>query len=130
VRVEAIVPPNTTAVVALPDGREFEVGSGTYEWEVHAAAAALDGHGGAARVGLESTLAEIIDDLEAYQAIGEVLEAADPEAARAFRTTTRWSPGRELGEALFMHAGPDTQRQIAERLGALSAAREAATVDA
>jgi alpha-L-rhamnosidase len=59
-----------------------------------------------------------------------VLEAAKPEAAHAFRTNTKWSERRELDEALFMHAGPDTQRLIAERLAELSAQREEARVDA
>ena len=126
IRIEAVVPPNTTAVVALPDGRELEVGSGTHEWEVEDAAPAA----AATRIGLDSTLAAVIDDLEAYAAIGQVLEAADPEAAHAFRTNTKWSDGRELGEALFMHAGPETKREIADRLAELSARRQGATADA
>jgi len=126
IRVEAVVPPNTTAAVVLPDGRELEVGSGTHEWEVEDAAQPS----AASRVGLDSTLAAVIDDLDAYRAIAEVLEAANPESAHAFRTNTKWSERRELGEALFMHAGPDTQREIAERLAELSAQREGATADA
>ncbi|MGN6219755.1 MAG: family 78 glycoside hydrolase catalytic domain [Microbacterium sp.] len=127
VRFTATVPPNTTAVVVLPDGRSFEVGSGAHEWETVDAAPPAS----PSRIGMESTLADVIDDLEAYRAIGTVLEAADPDAAHAFRTTTRWSDRRELGEALFMFAGPDVQQTIAERLADLSARREAgATVAA
>jgi alpha-L-rhamnosidase len=125
-RVEAVVPPNTTAVVVLPDGRQLEVGAGTHEWEMTDAAPAAP----ASRIGLDSTLAAVIDDLEAYEAVGRVLEAVDPEKAHAFRTHTRWSSRRELGEALFMHAGPETQQEIAERLAALSARREKAHADA
>ncbi|MBW9094357.1 family 78 glycoside hydrolase catalytic domain [Microbacterium jejuense] len=120
VRVTATVPPNTTAVVALPDGRSLEVGSGVHEWATVDAAPPAS----SSRIGLDSTLAAVIDDPEAYQTIGAALEAADPEAAHAFRTITRWSDGRELGEALFMFAGPDVQRAIAERLADLSARRE------
>ncbi|MFB7894495.1 family 78 glycoside hydrolase catalytic domain [Microbacterium sp. NPDC056044] len=119
-RVEATVPPNTTAVVVLPDGRELEVGSGTHEWEVAEPARAA----AASRIGMDSTLAAVIDDPEAYEAIGEVLEASSPEAAHGFRTHTKWSDARELGEALFMHAGPETQQEIAAALAALSAERE------
>ncbi len=127
VRFTATVPPNTTAVVVLPDGRSFEVGSGAHEWETVDAAPPAS----PSRIGMESTLADVIDDLEAYRAIGTALEAADPDAAHAFRTTTRWSDRRELGEALFMFAGPDVQQTIAERLADLSARREAgATVAA
>lgn len=125
-RVEAVVPPNTTAVVVLPDGRQLEVGAGAHEWEMTDAAPAAP----ASRIGLDSTLAAVIDDLEAYEAVGRVLEAVDPEKAHAFRTHTRWSSRRELGEALFMHAGPETQQEIAERLAALSAQREKAHADA
>ena len=110
----------------LPDGRELEVGSGTHEWEVEDAAPPV----AATRVGLDSTLAAVIDDREAYRAILEVLEAAKPEAAHAFRTNTSGPSGRELGEAIFQQAGPDTQRRIAERLAELSARRERVTVDA
>ncbi|MDR7183651.1 alpha-L-rhamnosidase [Microbacterium trichothecenolyticum] len=126
IRVEATVPPNTTAVVVLPDGREFEVGSGAHEWEVADTAPAA----AASRIRLDSTLAAVIDDLEAYEAIGKVLEASSPEAAHGFRTHTKWSDARELGEALFMHAGPETQQEIAARLAELSAEREGATADA
>ncbi|GAA5202912.1 alpha-L-rhamnosidase [Microbacterium jejuense] len=121
VRVTATVPPNTTAVVVLPDGRSFEVGSGAHEWETADAAPPAS----SSRIGMDSTLAAVIDDLDAYRAIGTALEAANPEAAHAFRTTTRWSDRRELGEALFMFAGPDVQQTIAERLADLSARREA-----
>jgi alpha-L-rhamnosidase len=125
-RVEATVPPNTTAVVVLPDGRELEVGSGPPEWEVADPAPAAP----ASRIGMDSTLAAVIDDLEAYEAIGQVLEASSPEAAHGFRTHTKWSDARELGEALFMHAGPETQQEIAAALAALSAQREEATANA
>jgi alpha-L-rhamnosidase len=132
IRVEAVVPPNTMAVVVLPDGRELEVGSGSHEWAVPDAAFSAESTAGAAasRVGLDSTLAAVIDDPEAYQAIGQVLDAVDPAAAHSFRTNTRWSASRELGEALFMHAAPDTQREIAERLAELSARREGVDADA
>ncbi|MFE5408984.1 family 78 glycoside hydrolase catalytic domain [Microbacterium sp. NPDC056569] len=126
IRVEATVPPNTTAVVVLPDGRELEVGSGTHEWEVADTAPAVP----ASRIGMDSTLAAVIDDLEAYEAIVQVLEASSPAGAHGFRTQTKWSDARELGEALFMHAGPETQQEIAAALAALSAEREGATADA
>ena len=70
IRVEAIIPPNTTATVELPDGRTLEVGSGTHTWEVDAAPAALP----PAQVGLDSSLAAVIDDPEAYR--------VDPRRAR------------------------------------------------
>ena len=118
-RVEATIPPNTTATVLLPDGRTLEVGSGTHEWEMDAAPAALP----PAHVGFDSSLAAVIDDPEAYRAILDVLEAEKPAAAHAFKTTTQFKPGRELGEAIFNQTGPELQQLIADRLAALSAAR-------
>lgn len=42
------------------------------------------------------------------------------------RTSTKWMAGRELGQAVFMRAGPELQNAVAERLAALSAERAAA----
>jgi alpha-L-rhamnosidase len=125
VRIEAIVPPNTTAVVVLPDGREFEIGSGSHEWTVTDDAPAPV----TPPVGLHSSLAAVIDDTEAYRTILEVLEASDSDAAELFRTTTKWIGGRQLGESLF-HATPAMKQQIADRLDQLSARRAEASVHA
>ena len=59
-----------------------------------------------ASVGLDSSLAAVIDDPEAYRVILEVLEAGKPDAAHAFRTKTQWKPGRDLGEAIFQPDRP------------------------
>ncbi|GAA1974839.1 alpha-L-rhamnosidase [Microbacterium pumilum] len=121
IRIEAVIPPNTTGIVTLPDGSTHEVGSGTHEWEVDAdQPAALPAH-----VGLDSTLAAVIDDPEAYRVILTALEAGKPTAAQSFRTTTQWKPGRDLGEAIFQQTGPALQAVIADRLAELSAARSA-----
>jgi alpha-L-rhamnosidase len=119
IRIEATVPPNTTAVVELPDGQTVEVGSGAYEWEVDAEPASPP----PSHVGLDSSLAAVIDDPEAYRLVVDVLEAGKPDAARTFRTTTQWKPGRDLGEAIFQQTGPELQRVVADRLAELSAAR-------
>ncbi|WP_194410372.1 family 78 glycoside hydrolase catalytic domain [Microbacterium cremeum] len=119
VRIEAVIPPNTTATVVLPDGQSHDVGSGTHAWEVADSTQPTAPQ----RVGLDSSLADVIDDPEAYRAVLDAIGAENPEAAEMFRSTTKWGPGRELGDALFMVAGPDLQRDIQERLVALSAAR-------
>ena len=121
IHIEAVIPPNTTATVELPDGSTHEVGSGTHEWDVDAAAATpLPAH-----VGLDSSLATVIDDPEAYRVILEALEAGKPAAARSFRTNTQWKRGRDLGEAIFQQTGPELQAVIADRLAELSAGRSA-----
>lgn len=119
IRVEAVIPPNTTATVVLPDGQSHDVGSGSHVWQVADVVETAPPR----RVGLDSSLSDVIDDPEAYRAVLDVLGAESSEAAERFRTTTKWVPGRELGEALFMVAGPDRQRAIEERLAAVSAER-------
>jgi alpha-L-rhamnosidase len=119
IRIEALVPPNTTASVELPDGTTHEVGSGRHEWEVDDAPAAPP----PSSVGLGSSLAAIVDDPEAYAAVFEVLGAAKPEYAESVRYDTEWTRGRDLGEAIFHGTGPELQRALAERLAALSATR-------
>ncbi|WP_345800592.1 family 78 glycoside hydrolase catalytic domain [Microbacterium sp. AZCO] len=121
-RVEALVPPNTTATVVLPDGATHEVSSGTHSWEVPDQATPAT----PAPIGLDSSLADVIDDPEAYRAIVEVLEEGKPAAALAFRTKTEWIPGRELSEAIFHQTGPGLQRAVADRLAALNAERAGA----
>jgi alpha-L-rhamnosidase len=119
--IEATVPPNTTAVVVL-EGVEHEVGSGTHRWEVSDASAGS----APGEVGLDSSLAAIIDDPEAYRLVLDVLAEDKPEAAERIRTTTKWAEGRNLGEALSRDAGPSLQRKVADRLAELTASRLAA----
>ena len=49
---------------------------------------------------MSSSLTDIIDDPEAYQAVLAAIRATDPERAETFRRTTRWTPGRQLREPL------------------------------
>lgn len=119
IRIDAVIPPNTTATVELPDGSTHEVGSGVHTWDVDAAPPLTP----PAHVGLDSSLAAVIDDTEAYKVIVDALEAGKPAAAHAFRTTTQWIPGRDLGEAIFQQTGPPLQRAVADRLAELSASR-------
>ena len=98
VTVSAVVPPNTRARVRLPGGSDpFEVGSGEFQWEVddprptHAPR----------RVSGESSLAEVIDDPEAYRAILTAIASADPERVRMYRRHTEWVPEQTLAESLL-----------------------------
>jgi alpha-L-rhamnosidase len=59
--VEVVVPPNTTASVTLPDGSQpLEVGSGTHRWTCEVGVAPRP------PLSLDSTLDELIEDLEAW----------------------------------------------------------------
>ena len=116
--IEAVVPPNTTATVELLDGREHEVGSGTHEWEVVDAAppAAADPQSASTPASRPSSTtprptARSLD----------VLEAAKPDAAHAFRTNTTVDAGAAIsarrcssgaGSASFAARGRPTAGRV------------------
>jgi|GEM_PF-5292545 len=119
VLVEATVPPNATAEVWLPRASEaLTVGSGSHSWTVHAPATDV----ARGDVSLDTDLASIIDDPEAYAAIGATIAENDEDAARVFRTHTTWAPGRSLGGVMFQ-LPPAVQEKIGAALAELSAAR-------
>ncbi|WP_262704013.1 MULTISPECIES: alpha-L-rhamnosidase [Streptomyces] len=96
VRFHAEIPPNTRGVVELPSGARYEVGSGTHTWlEDHPRAAAPR-----TRLTLGTSLATIIDDQRAYDAVLQAIRGIDAARADAFRRTTRWRAGRALREPL------------------------------
>jgi alpha-L-rhamnosidase len=92
------VPANTTAVVTLPGAvTSIEVGSGEHSWTV------LDRESTAVHppLSLDSSLAQLIDDPEAYRIVLDAFDAHLPPAVvRDFRDHTRWTPGRYLREAI------------------------------
>ena len=53
---------------------------------------------------LESSLAAIVDDREAYETVVAVLDAADPEWSRTFRRHTQWVEERSLSDAFLLGA--------------------------
>ena len=105
--VTAVVPPNTTAEVDLP-GAETEpavrttVGSGAHEWRIPAARASARPQ----LPGLQSSLADVVDDPRAYRALLDTLAAVDPDRAETVRAGTTWAAGRPLASAL-MFTPPD-----------------------
>ncbi|OYC97689.1 alpha-L-rhamnosidase [Microbacterium sp. Yaish 1] len=99
--VTAAVPPNTRADVDLP-GLSTEVGSGTHEWrfpaETPSESRPLDG--------LSASLADVIDDPRAYDALLGALERHAPDRVPAVRDETRWGAGRTVSSVL-MFSPPD-----------------------
>lgn len=117
--VDATVPPGTTAVVSLPDGTdEFEVGSGVHCWDIPAAPAA----GLRPAASLDSPLAEIIDDPDAYAAVWQAIGAQDPTGAAAFRKDTVWYRQTSLDQSLIF-TQPAVKSEIAAALAALNERR-------
>ncbi|MFK4296498.1 alpha-L-rhamnosidase [Arthrobacter sp. GAS37] len=121
IRVEAVVPPGTTAVVSLPDGsEEFEVGSGRHAWTVpDAGPASAPG-----AVSLDSPLSAIMDDPEAYAAAWQAIEAHDPAAAAQFRKDTVWYRQTSLNQRLIFTPAP-IKEDIGSALSALNGTRAA-----
>jgi len=103
VEIEAVIPPNTTALVTLPGSDSaFEVGSGRHFWNVQLNSPRAS----VGPIAATTDLATIIDDPAAYDAINEALEHADPFAAESFRKNTVWGEGRKLTERLFTMSDP------------------------
>ena len=102
VRVTALVPPGTTAEVELPDGARHEVGSGAHSWEL----AWTDRLPAPALRGLDTDLADLVDDPEALDLVRAEVAAFDPGRARAFAGALRYEAGSPLRTAL-MFADPD-----------------------
>ena len=116
IRVEATVPPGTTAVVSLPDGsEEFEVGSGLHRWDVPDPARAEAPEA----VALDTPLARIMDDPQAYTAVWQAIDAHDPAGAAAFRKDTTWYRQTTLDQSLIF-TQPAVKQAIAAALAALN----------
>ncbi|WP_197430218.1 alpha-L-rhamnosidase [Auraticoccus cholistanensis] len=110
--VQATVPPNTTARVRLPDGRELTVGSGDHAWTCPARAPAQP----STPLGLDSPLTRLVDDPTGYAAFFEGLAAVDPALAEDVRAHTRWVPGRTVEELLGRKVPDEARADIARRL--------------
>jgi alpha-L-rhamnosidase len=94
--VEATVPPNTSAQVRLPDGRQLTVGSGSHEWRMpfaYPAAVLTDD------LGLDTPLSVIIDDPECYATVVQAIATVSPAISESFRTGTVWTAGQTLRTA-------------------------------
>ncbi|WP_258229395.1 family 78 glycoside hydrolase catalytic domain, partial [Arthrobacter sp. HMWF013] len=113
--LEATVPPGTAAAVSLPDGSAaFEVGSGEHAWDV--AAAGPDA--GPGTPSLQTPLADIMDDPDAYAAAWQAIDVHDPAAAAAFRKDTVWYRQTTLDQSLLF-TPPAVKADIAAALAVL-----------
>ncbi|MGX5682672.1 family 78 glycoside hydrolase catalytic domain [Schumannella luteola] len=97
VSVVAVVPANTTAVVDLPGHPLTEVGSGEHRFSFEEAPVPER----TTPLGLDSSVAAIIDDERAYRAVVDAIAAIDPDRAATFRTETVWAERRSLRQSLL-----------------------------
>lgn len=109
--VSADVPPNSEAIVDLPQIDEFKVGSGRYEWrtelpEVPRATFPITE---------ETELTAIIDDPEALDALLAAYARVSPTLEADFRIRTRWLPRQTLKDS-FALASPAVSSKVLEEL--------------
>ncbi|MGY1625009.1 family 78 glycoside hydrolase catalytic domain [Geodermatophilus sp. SYSU D00965] len=97
VTVTAVVPPGTTAEVVLPDGSTDDVGSGTHSWAVPWS----PDRPRPVLAGLDTDLADLVDDPDALRRVRQVLGEHDPGRARAFAGALRYEAGSTLRTALL-----------------------------
>jgi alpha-L-rhamnosidase len=121
ITVSAVIPPSTCADVTLPGAdHSFSVGSGSHEWVIGTAPARQP-----APLTPQSTLAQIVDDREAYRIVIEAIERLDPAAAAVFRKRTKWIESRVLIDD-FTELAPDLKAAVEDAITRLSAARAGA----
>jgi alpha-L-rhamnosidase len=124
VRVRAEIPPNTTGLIELPDGRRLEIDAGRHEWIV----AGTDASPPRTPVTLDSSMAELADELAAHRAFFDTL-AARPNRflAGAVSANALYTPGRSIRDALVF-ADDDTLTAVADALAAAAADPSAAPI--
>lgn len=116
--VRAVVPPNTTAVVVLPGGTETEVGSGHHEWTVPDPRARVEPRA----VTLNSTLGEIADDPEVYEAVLAAVDAPGAEWGGTLRSLKEWTDQRTLDDEL-VRLPPAARERLQEAIDGLGSRR-------
>ncbi|MEV6851791.1 family 78 glycoside hydrolase catalytic domain [Actinoplanes sp. NPDC051411] len=107
------VPPGAAAHVQLPSTDVVEVGSGEHTWTITADIAP----GMQREWSLDSDLADVVDDPQAYAVVVDALAGLDPQQAAAFRKNTRFVRGTALRKPLEKIPRPliaEVERRLAE----------------
>ena len=78
------------------------------------------------KASLDTPLADIMDDPEAYLAVWQAIDAHDPAGAAAFRKDTVWYRQTTLDQGLLF-TQPAVKKDIAAALAALTGNRTART---
>lgn len=119
ITIEAVVPPNTTASVALPGNEEAPliVGAGTHRWSYYYQPPEASRW---PALSLTSPLAEVLEEPEAFRMIMGVLHRHLPEAAAVMEAEARipWNRSRPLHEVLLL--APNAEAVFADLRAALN----------
>ncbi|MDN3310341.1 family 78 glycoside hydrolase catalytic domain [Microbacterium oryzae] len=116
VHVTAVIPPNTTGDVRLPDGQRMRVGSGSHEWIV-----VDEPDEPRPPIHLDSSMAELADHPAAYRAFHAALAASPNDfVARAVRANALYRDTLRIRDALTFADEP-TVLAIASALASASA---------
>jgi alpha-L-rhamnosidase len=100
IQIEVVVPPNTTARVALPgkEGEAIEVLSGTHRWAYSYQEAARE----KPPLSLDSKFEDIFDNQAAYKVVLDTLREYLPDFASSMENGMQGRNGMTLREALFI----------------------------
>jgi len=130
-QVAAVVPPNTTAVVALPGAAEQQVGSGHHQWQVPFVS---DTSGPRRRLTIHDSAADLMEDAEVWATVKAAMIRAMPALAEYLDNPNTASPqGHSVPLAEQLTLIPASLRiieTVVEALDALYAARARGEVGA
>jgi len=115
--VRATVPSNAAATVRLPGADPFEVAAGDHEWVI---ADSLPRKLGP--VTSSTSLAEIMDDPQAYATVLGAFRRVDPKLARIFTRSLAWVPNQPL-QGAFSIISPAAATEVEVSLAALNESR-------
>ena len=116
--VTASVPANSSAVVRFAGEEPFTVTAGTFEWTVSdTTGTAVPGP-----ITTDSTLASIMDDPQAYEAVMSAFRSVSPGLATEFSKRTAWLPNEPLIGG-FTLITPAVKAAIESGLSSLNASR-------
>lgn len=112
--VDVVVPPNSEAVVRLPGCDEERVGSGAHHYEV------ADPIPAPRPIDASASMAEVIDDPEAYKVVMDAMTGSELDAEGVDRLS--WGSGTYLADLTFL-ISPETRATIEKGWAELSAGR-------
>lgn len=117
---QVTVPPNASAIVALPGRPEVEVGSGTHRWSTSAPELSGKAHGG--RLSMDTPLSELVWDPELAGAIRRCFAQTGYFIGFGWDDGGKWRPDTTLRTGLPM-ATPEQVQALGEVLDAANERR-------